>query len=268
MRKQQQWQRAIASGYGSDYPPRAESGTGYRDSAWAISPQNAEVVLAALGRFEADDMIGFGALLDPDVGATATGWPEHGPWIGADALVSQLERTRAEWSEHRIPRVEVLAERGEWVVIEYSWEVEGATSGIDTVFDVVGAFRVRNGLIAEAHYRWNRAEALEAAGLPEKGAHVVARSLAPEAAWGAVQVGFAEILDLRTWIERRRHGAPPWGARPVSLAKHIASPEGPGAIYLCQRAIRSKVTLRRGAAEVAGGFVAWKKAGLPVEKVD
>ena len=97
--------------------------------------------------------------------------------------------------------------------------------------------------------------------------HVVARSLEPEAAWGAVQLGFAEILDLRTGIERRRHGAPP-GARPVSLAKHIASPEGAGAIYLCQHAIRSKATLRHGAAEVAGGFAAWKKAGLPVEEVD
>ncbi len=94
----------------------------------------------------------------------------------------------------------------------------------------------------------------------------VARTLTPEAAWNAVQLGFAEILDLRTEFERRRHGAPP-GARPVSLAKHIASPEGPGAIYLCQRAIRSKATLRHGAAEVAGGFAAWKEAGLPVEEI-
>ena len=97
--------------------------------------------------------------------------------------------------------------------------------------------------------------------------HVVARILDPEAAWGAVQLGFAEILDVRTGIERRRYGAPP-GARPVSLAKHMASPEGPGAIYLCQHAIRSKATLRRGAAEVAGGFAAWIKAGLPVEEID
>ena len=90
------------------------------------------------------------------------------------------------------------------------------------------------------------------------------RSLNPEAAWNAVELGFAEILDLRTEIERRRHGAPP-GARQVSLVKHMASPEGPGAIYLCQHALRSKATLRRGAAEVAGGFAAWKDAGLPVE---
>jgi rhodanese-related sulfurtransferase len=89
----------------------------------------------------------------------------------------------------------------------------------------------------------------------------------PEAAWGAVQLGFAEILDLRTGIERRRYGAPP-GAKPVSLAQHIRNPEGPGAIYLCQRAIRSKATLRHGAAEVAGGFAAWMEDGLPVEEVD
>jgi rhodanese-related sulfurtransferase len=97
--------------------------------------------------------------------------------------------------------------------------------------------------------------------------HVVARSLSPEAAWNAVQLGFGEILDLRTGMERRRHGAPP-RARPVSLAKHLVDPEGPGAIYLCQHAIRSKATLRRGAAEVAGGFAAWKESGLPVEEVD
>jgi rhodanese-related sulfurtransferase len=95
----------------------------------------------------------------------------------------------------------------------------------------------------------------------------VARSLKPEAVWAAVERGDARILDLRSAIERRRYGAPP-GAKPVSLAKHTASPQGPGAIYLCQHAVRSKMTLRRGAADVAGGFVAWRKAGLPVEEVD
>jgi ketosteroid isomerase-like protein len=130
-----------------------------------MSPENLEVVLAAFRRFEADDVTGFGALLDPGVSTTAVGWPEHGPWIGPNALVTQLERIRAEWTEHRMAQVEVLAEKGDWVVIEYSWEAKGATSGTDTVFDVFGAFRVRNGRIAEAHFRWNRDEALKAARL-------------------------------------------------------------------------------------------------------
>ena len=95
----------------------------------------------------------------------------------------------------------------------------------------------------------------------------MARSLEPEAVWAVVERGDARLLDLRTLIERRRYGAPP-GAEPVSLAKHVAGPEGSDVIYLCQHAVRSKATLRRGAAEVAGGFVAWQRAGLPVEKVN
>ena len=93
------------------------------------------------------------------------------------------------------------------------------------------------------------------------------RSLEPEAAWAAVERGEARILDLRTGAERRRFGAPP-GAEPVSLARHTVSPEGPGAIYLYQHAVRSKATLRRGAVDVAGGFRAWRNAGLPIEEVD
>ena len=90
------------------------------------------------------------------------------------------------------------------------------------------------------------------------------RSLEPREAWTLLARGDARLLDLRTGLERRRYGSPP-GAIPVSLAAHIRKPEGPGAIYLCQHAIRSKATLRNGAAEVAGGFVAWKRAGLPVQ---
>jgi rhodanese-related sulfurtransferase len=92
------------------------------------------------------------------------------------------------------------------------------------------------------------------------------RSVAPYQAWALLERGDARLLDLRTEIERRRYGAPP-GAIRVSLARHTIKPEGAGAIYLCQHAVRSKVTLRNGAAEVAGGFVAWRRAGLPIEKV-
>jgi hypothetical protein len=74
------------------------------------------------------------------------------------------------------------------------------------------------------------------------------------------------LLDLRTNIERRRYGAPP-GAQPVSLARHVLNPQSEGTIYLCQHAVRAKATLRNGAAEVAGGFVASRHAGLPIEKV-
>jgi rhodanese-related sulfurtransferase len=93
------------------------------------------------------------------------------------------------------------------------------------------------------------------------------RSVAPQEVWRLLEQGDARLLDLRTEIERRRYGAPP-GAIPVSLARHVLNPESEGTIYLCQHAVRSKATLRNGAAEVAGGFAAWQRGGLPIEDVD
>ena len=93
------------------------------------------------------------------------------------------------------------------------------------------------------------------------------RSVDPQEVWALLQRGDARLLDLRTEFERRRYGAPP-RAIAVSLAHHILKPEGEGAIYLCQHAVRSKATLRNGAAEVAGGFVAWRRTGLPVDHVE
>jgi rhodanese-related sulfurtransferase len=95
---------------------------------------------------------------------------------------------------------------------------------------------------------------------------VTKRSLEPREAWAQMERGDARLLDLRTELERRRYGAPP-DAVPVSLARHILNPEGEGTIYLCQHAVRSKATLRNGAAEVVGGFAAWRQAGLPIEQV-
>lgn len=82
--------------------------------------------------------------------------------------------------------------------------------------------------------------------------------------WAALERGEIRLLDLRTRAERKRVGCPP-GASPVSLARHALNPEGDDAVYLCQHAIRSKLTQRNGASEVAGGSVGWREEGLPVE---
>lgn len=94
-----------------------------------------------------------------------------------------------------------------------------------------------------------------------------AGAIAATDAWSMVEHGEAEILDLRTRAERRRYGWPP-GSRRVSLIRHVAFPRGTGTIYLCQHANRSKLTRRRGAPEIAGGWPAWQEAGLPIESPD
>ena len=91
----------------------------------------------------------------------------------------------------------------------------------------------------------------------------MSRSLPPEQVLADVQAGLVRLLDLRTWPERKLLGSPP-GAQPVSLLRHLLDPEGPGTVYLCAHAVRSKWTLRNGAAEVAGGHRAWRKQRLPL----
>jgi rhodanese-related sulfurtransferase len=93
---------------------------------------------------------------------------------------------------------------------------------------------------------------------------MTAASISPAEAWQRSQATGHPILDLRSRAERARFGWPPGSVR-VSLARHWLRPE-PGGIYLCQHAVRSKLPAARGGLEVAGGFVAWQAAGLPVER--
>lgn len=86
--------------------------------------------------------------------------------------------------------------------------------------------------------------------------------MSPELARRAVQSGRLELLDLRTWPERVLMGRPA-GSRHVSLIRHLLRPAGPEAVYLCAHAVRSKWTLRGGAAEVEGGFRRWRRDGQP-----
>jgi len=72
-------------------------------------------------------------------------------------------------------------------------------------------------------------------------------SLPPEQVLAELLAGRVRLLDLRTWPERQLMGGP--GARPAGLILHILRPEGPGAVYQCAHTIRSKWTLRRGAAD-------------------
>jgi hypothetical protein len=52
----------------------------------------------------------------------------------------------------------------------------------------------------------------------------MARSIEPQAAWNAMQLGFAELLDLRTELERRRYGAPPGGRHASLVIAELTEP--------------------------------------------
>ncbi len=133
-----------------------------------MSQSNVEIFLESIRRVEADDIDGFADLLHPEIRSTAVrGWPEPGPFVGRDAVIAQSKRNWAEWEEHRVTDLNVVADEGDWVVAAYRWRVRGAGSGIETHVDVAVACRVKDDRIIEWHYRWSRDEALEAAGLQE-----------------------------------------------------------------------------------------------------
>ncbi len=104
----------------------------------------------------------------------------------------------------------------------------------------------------------------------------------PEEAWAAVATGEALIVDLRSSDERRKHGIVPgslhvprsvleWRADPASewRSPHLAGRDV--LILLCAEGYSSSLAAAslldlgyERAADVVGGFEAWRKAGLPV----
>lgn len=129
---------------------------------------NVQVVLDGLdafvdGRFEA-----VAELWHPDAVVTAPeGWPEPGPSVGRDAVLQQFQRLAADFDRHRFDIGSVTTE-GDWVVLEFEWVVRGAASGVETKLDMAASILVEDGRMKEGHYRWTRAEALEAAGLSQQ----------------------------------------------------------------------------------------------------
>ena len=133
-----------------------------------MSQENVEIAWESFRRFDPDDMKEWAALWHPESRATAAeGWPEQGPFVGRDAVVRQFERIYADWSEYQFEEIEVAADSEDWVVATWSLRTRGAASGLETQVDLAVALRVQEGRIIEGHFRWNRDEALEAAGLRE-----------------------------------------------------------------------------------------------------
>ena len=79
----------------------------------------------------------------------------------------QFERLVGDFSNFHSSNVEVITETEDWVVIAFRWHTQGAQSGISGTWEMAAAFRLKDERFIEGHYRWERQEALEAAGLSE-----------------------------------------------------------------------------------------------------
>ena len=129
-----------------------------------MSQENVDVVREGFRRFEAGDVESLAELYAPDAIVFAPeGWPEVGPFVGREAVMAQFTRLMEDWTDNRPVWLDATA-AGEWVVVRFDWHVRGAESGLAGRLGISGAYRIADGKIAEVHFTWDYAQALEAAG--------------------------------------------------------------------------------------------------------
>jgi len=132
-----------------------------------MSEENVAIVLEGFERYEAGESDVEGRWHEDGVLTGPEGWPEKGPFEGRNAIRAQFDRLGSDYAETRFTDIQVIAQRGEWVVVRFTWRTRGQASDIQTAADMVAAIRVQDGRVLEGHYRWHAADALEAAGLSE-----------------------------------------------------------------------------------------------------
>jgi ketosteroid isomerase-like protein len=131
-----------------------------------MSKENVDIVMRGFPLFEAEDYEGMERLYHPDGRVTAPdGWPEPGPFEGREAVIAQFRRLASDMGAHHFRNVELVASRDNWVVLTFLWDIQGAGSGAAIAAKIAAAYRVQDGKIIEAHFRWTPEEALDAAGL-------------------------------------------------------------------------------------------------------
>jgi hypothetical protein len=130
-----------------------------------MSQENIDMVIYGFRLFEAGEIDVEGRWHDDCLVTAPEEWPEKGPFRGKEAIRRQLERLREDYVENRVSEIEVLAAEGEWVVLRFTWETRGTGSEIESTTTMAAAFRVKDKLLSETHYRFDPKEAVEAAGL-------------------------------------------------------------------------------------------------------
>jgi steroid delta-isomerase-like uncharacterized protein len=134
-----------------------------------MSQENVELVRAmtdAANRIDIDAVI---ALLSPDVL-----WEENADLPGLKEVYRGRDEVRA-WADELLEVIEsahialdrVTELSGDRVFTENVLTIHGKTSGVPAELRYWALYWIKNGKIARRQVFWNRAEALEAAGLSE-----------------------------------------------------------------------------------------------------
>ena len=131
-----------------------------------MSGETAAVVRAGFGAWNAGDMDALRETFDPGVTwRPPEGWPEPGPFVGREAVMRWFDQLREAYDDYVTELIGDLIEATDRVVVSQVWH--GAGRGPEADIESTGVFTVRNGRVIDVEQFWDRAEALEAAGLSE-----------------------------------------------------------------------------------------------------
>ena len=131
-----------------------------------MTDKNVEIVRAAFEAWNAGDMDALREFLDPGIiWRPPEDWPEPGPFVGREAVMRWFEQLREPWDTYVTDLIGGIIDAADRVVVSQVWR--GAARGPNADIESTGIFTVRNGRIIGVEQFWDRAEALQAAGLSE-----------------------------------------------------------------------------------------------------
>lgn len=95
------------------------------------------------------------------------GWPEPGPIQGFETVREQFARNKDSWGEEHVEIDEIRELDSERVLTQIRWLTTGKESGIAFESPVTQLFTLREGKVVRVEFYFDRAAALEAAGVRE-----------------------------------------------------------------------------------------------------
>src|SRR3954453_2986266 len=135
-----------------------------------MSQENVEIMRANFEAWNAGDMGALREYFDPDViMRMPEGWPEPGPYVGREAVMRQLGQQRETWDADAFELISDFIDVGDRVAVRFIWH--GAGYGPEAGIEATGVYTVRKGKVFAIEHFWDHAEALEAVGLSNQGAH-------------------------------------------------------------------------------------------------
>jgi len=129
-----------------------------------MTSESLEVVRRMYERREAGDMY-VGEFVHPDIEFARIGFSDFaGEWRGTDGLRKATVDYLNVWEDYRF-EVERMIDLGDRVLVLETQTARGRRSGAVLSQDVAALLTIRDGLIVRWEYYWERADALEAAGV-------------------------------------------------------------------------------------------------------